>query len=90
MDGKNREGEEVLEVEIEVERRKRKRKRRRKRKRKRRRKRKSTHEYKGKTDSNNPIGLNEAAVCLHYYYNTYFIETKGKQSERLLPTHPSL
>ena len=27
---------------------------------------------------------------LHYYYNIYLIETKGQQSGRLLPTHPSL
>ena len=29
-------------------------------------------------------------MWLHYYYNIYLIKTKGQQSRRLLPTHPSL
>ena len=48
-------------------------------------------EYKGKTDSNSSMAPNEAVhVATLYYYNTYMSETKGQQSARLLPTHPSL
>ena len=49
-------------------------------------------EYKGRTDDNNSsIGPNEAVrVVTLYFYSINMLETKGQQSERLLPTHASL
>ena len=36
------------------------------------------------------LDLTRLFVWLHYYYCIYWIDTKGEQSGRLLPTHPSL
>ena len=36
------------------------------------------------------LDLTKMSVWLHYYYNIYLTETKGHQSGRLLPIHPSL
>ena len=47
-------------------------------------------EYKGRIDSNNPTGPNEAVRVATLLLNIYLIETKGQQSGRLLATHLSL
>ena len=53
----------------------------------------STKEYKRiqkKKTATVLLNLTKLSVWLHFYCNIYLIETRGQQSGRLLPTHPSL
>ncbi len=70
-------------------RRRRRRTRRRRRRRKRRRRRRSTKKYKGKVDSNRPLGPNLAVCCCYpLLYSTSRRHMTAKAKAPLLPPIP--